>query len=181
MSKTVLFDQKTDSAKTDAEKGTLKAKKIDFSNINTGALKKPSIKTTDIDSYLNDYKEGAQVVEPDISEAENEPIKTRIRRSKKKVEPSILTGDILTGAMFIALIDLALPMIIVTLNNTLDKNHKITVDKLRLKASQRKELEPIAEEVMKQLELKANPIVILIISLVSLYGLNFVNLKYGLE
>ena len=72
-------------------------------------------------------------------------------------------------------------MIIVTVNNTIDKNHKITVEKLRLKGSQKKELEPIAEEVMKQLELKANPILILLISLVSIYGLNFVNVKYGLE
>lgn len=180
MSKTVLIDEQK---KPDIEQanGTPQAKKIDFGNIDKSALKKPSIKTTDIDDYLSDYKDSAHVVEPDISDTTQEPIKPRVRRSKKKVEPSILTGDILTGAMFISLIDLALPMIIVTVNNTIDKNNKIAVDKLRLKASQKKELEPIAEEVMKQLELKANPILILIISLVSIYGLNFVNVKYGLE
>lgn len=181
MNENVLIDETKTEVKKAPENGEIKAKKVDFKNIKTDNIKKPSASLNDIDSYLNEYKDAAQIIEPDESTQKQAEEKPKIRRSRKKPEPMVLSGDIITGAMFLSLIDLAIPAIIMTINNTLDKSHKITVEKMRLKASQKKELEPHAEAVMKQLELKANPVVLLLVSMISIYGLNFVNVKYGLD
>ena len=162
-----------------------KAKKIDFASIKKDKIKdlsKPSIGTYSIDDFLSEYQNEATVTEaPSMDTGNDEPVKPK-RGRRKKQDKMFISGEVISGAMFITLIDLIIPMSIVTLNNTLDKSgRKMKVDELRMKASQRKELEPIAEEVMRELEVKANPIVIMIVSLISIYGLNFMNIKYSLD
>jgi hypothetical protein len=127
----------------------------------------------EIASFMSDYTE-----KPIINE---EAPKSRRGRKKKEEEPQqdppIINGEaLINGGMFILLIDLLLPNIICLLNNRLSKK-KIKASKLQMTAEQRKDLEPIANEVAKQMSMKANPMTVLIISLVGIYGVNFMMLK----
>jgi len=85
---------------------------------------------------------------------------------------SSLGGAFLTGALFLTMIDLLFPMLIAVVNNQFTKT-KIDPDNLRLDASQKKELQPVADEVVKYINFEANPVVLLLIGLGGVYGMNF--------
>ncbi len=93
-------------------------------------------------------------------------------------QQATLSGEILTGALFITLIDLCLPMIIAGLNNRFSKQ-KIKASDLYLSAKQKSELAPIADKVVKQFDFNANPNALLIISMLGIYGANFAMLKFA--
>lgn len=94
--------------------------------------------------------------------------------------PTTISGDIISGALFMTMIDLLLPMAFVTANNYFSKV-KIKPDDLELTAKQKSELEPIAEKVAAQVRLTANPTVVLIFTLAGIYGMNFMKAKINAE
>lgn len=91
-------------------------------------------------------------------------------------QPATLSGEILTGALFLTLVDLIIPTIIVGINNRFTKQ-KIKATDLQLSAAQKKELAPIADQVIKQIDIKANPTLLLCVSMLGIYGANFAMLK----
>jgi hypothetical protein len=85
-------------------------------------------------------------------------------------------SSILTGAMFITLIDLVFPMLIELGNNLLTKQ-KISANDLKLTKVQKDELQPLADLVVKQINFTGNPIWLLALSLIGTYAMNFMVLK----
>lgn len=106
------------------------------------------------------------------------PNKTRVSYQPNK--PATLSGEFLTGAIVIMLIDILLPLIFAGINNTVSKK-KIDADKLKLTDKQKKEFEPIADAVLKSVKIEANPLLVLGIGLVGAYGMNFYLLKNDIE
>lgn len=159
----------------------------------------------DISSILSGYKNVTKKDEPITqSNSESSPSNTIIQNKnetssvgdvyktgKKAGQPrkprvtvtpntqqTTLSGEILTGALFITLIDLCLPMIIAGLNNRFSKS-KIKASDLYLTAKQKSELSPIADKVVKQFDFNANPNALLVISMIGIYGANFAMLKFA--
>lgn len=161
---------------TDAPE-TAKKTGVDFDKFKTN--KKPSMGLSDIDSFLSDeYQKKASI---DLGNEDLTAAKPRRTRQKAPKE-MFISGDIITGALLITFIDLFIPMIIVTVNNLLDPSgKKVKIEQLRMKIQQRKELEPIADALAKEIELKANPWLLMIAALIGIYGLNFVNIKVGIN
>lgn len=83
-----------------------------------------------------------------------------------------LEGNILDGAMFITLIDTIVPMLIAMANNSFSAI-KVDPDKMMLTEKQKKMLEPICEKVVEKLAITADPVWVLVLSVLSLYGIQF--------
>ncbi len=126
----------------------------------------------EIQDLLGGYKESMQV-----DEAVNEAPKTRKGRTKKsEPEPEAEPPQLISGALLVLMIDLVFPNIIAVVNNKVSKD-KIKAKDLSLKNEQKKELEPMADEVAKEIQLKMNPLVALIVTLAGIYGVNLMALK----
>lgn len=67
-------------------------------------------------------------------------------------------SKLITGKMFMLFINFVMPFIIGGLHNMLSKQIKVDVTKLKLSDEQNKELEPVAEEVVKYLNITMNPV-----------------------
>ena len=78
--------------------------------------------------------------------------------------------------MFILLIDLILPNLVAMINNQFSKT-KIKASRLQMTAKQRQDLEPMADAVAKKLMLKTDPMTLFFVSLLGIYGVNFMVLK----
>lgn len=106
----------------------------------------------------------------------------RIRKPRTKVEytgayeESTISADIVTGAMFISLVDLLMPMAFVTLNNYLT-GEKLKPSDLSLSAEQCRKLEPVADRAMSYIKLRGNPLIILGLTLMGLYSMQLVKAK----
>jgi hypothetical protein len=134
----------------------------------------------DIENLLSGYQEQLIVDAP----AAEEFVKSK--RGRKKGQKNGMKADdifsdpdqsqqvndnpIITGALLVMLIDIALPNIIVLINNKVSKS-KIKVNTLQLTDDEKKSIEPLAEQVAKEMSVKANPLTVLIISLVGMYGM----------
>lgn len=80
-----------------------------------------------------------------------------------------VSGEILTGAMCLTMIDFIIPMLISMTHNFMAKT-KINYEDLKLTDKQRNELTPVANNVVKALKLNANPVAIAIVSLLCIYS-----------
>lgn len=96
----------------------------------------------------------------------------------KKIQTPEMTvsGELLSGALFITLIDLVIPNVIAGINNLASKT-KIDSEKLQLSEKQKKAIEPYANETVKRLNITANPVAIFCVSMVGMYGVQFMALK----
>lgn len=112
---------------------------------------------------------------PDEAKPDFEMPKKQRGRPKKE-KNVVVSGEILSGAMFLMLIDLTIPFLISVLNNQFSKT-KIKPSDLQLSEKQKAELSPLADQVAKELNIEGNPIAIFVISLLGIYGLNFAMLK----
>lgn len=118
------------------------------------------------------YKTGPKAGQP------RPPRKVRIGYNQTN-EISSISGEILTGALFLTLIDLVMPVLIIGLNNRFS-DQKMNAKDLKLSDKQKAELAPIADKVVKQLNINANPNMLLIVSMFGIYAANFVALKLTL-
>lgn len=141
----------------------------------------------EINDLLKGYSENANVHTDnnDSAPIQDDPPKKRKRgrpRKDEKQEPveppqaEIQASDYINGAMFILLIDLLLPNVIAFGNNKLTKK-KIKASKMQMTDKQRSDLQPLADEVAKHLLVNVSPITLFVISLVGIYGINFMMLK----
>ncbi len=124
-----------------------------------------------IDQYLDDYKDTPMTVHN-----KEEPEPEQAKEFESTPETMTLSGEVLSGTLFLTLIESIMPLVIGILSERFD-NKKVDVKKLKLTAAQRKELEPICDAVVKQMNVKSNPIVLLVISLLGIYGLNYMALR----
>ena len=137
---------------------------------------KPSEKATDnlsdIDRLISGYTEEATINETPTEGSPSieltPPVKKRRGRRKKK---AIVEGEILTGAMFLFLVDTIFPTVICAVHNQFSRR-KVKPDKLMLTDKQKKELEPLAGQVAEQLQAKGDPVSLFILTMISLYGVN---------
>ena len=139
---------------------------------------KTGVVNDEIYDILSGYSEKITIDEP--AAIQNEKGK-RGRKSKNGVNTEvnqIAESPVITGALMMMLIDLALPQLIAFANNKLNKKgKKIQATALQMTPEQRKELEPVADQVAKEMMIQANPLTVLIISMIGIYGINFMMIK----
>ena len=135
----------------------------------------------EISDILSGYTEKINIDES--SAVSNEKEKRGRKKKGEKTEPvqEIQESPVITGALMMLLIDLAMPNLISFVNNAIvkktKKGKKISASALMMTSEQRKELEPVADQVAKEMMLHANPLTILIISMIGIYGINFMILQ----
>ncbi len=83
-----------------------------------------------------------------------------------------ISGSLIDGGLFLMLIDMIFPLIITVLNNKFTDTN-IKVEDLQLTEKQKRDLEPIATEVIKQMSISADPKWLLLGSLAGIYGINY--------
>jgi len=86
-------------------------------------------------------------------------------------EEMTISGTLISGAMFIMLTDMLIPMLFTFANNSMSKK-QIKVDDLQMTEKQKKDLEPVGNEVVKYLLLRANPVWLYLIATIGIYGIN---------
>jgi hypothetical protein len=132
----------------------------------------------EIEDILSGYSEKIVIDEPSAINNEKSKRGRKPKNGVSEPQPSISETPIISGALMMMLIDLALPQLICFANNKLNKKgKKIQASALQMTPEQRKELEPVAEQVAKEMMLQANPLTVLIISMIGIYGINFMMLK----
>ena len=131
---------------------------------------------SEIENLLSGYTQEMNVKDdnPDENPDIEIPLKKKTRRSKK----AVVSGEIMTGAMFLFLIDTIFPSVICAVNNRFS-DKKVSPEKLMLTANQKKELEPLAQQVAEHLQAKGDPVTMFAITLLSLYGLNLMMQRAG--
>jgi hypothetical protein len=124
----------------------------------------------EIDAFMGEYKEGFTVQPlPDESKKRGRP--------KKGFEKNVIKDDpIITGSLLIILVDLLIPNLMSFANNKFSKK-KIKPSDLMLSNEQKKELEPFADAAAQQMMMKGNPVYMLIICLLGMYGVKLMALK----
>lgn len=117
------------------------------------------------------YKTGAKAGQP-------KPSKTRTTTTTpaQPTPPATISGELLSGALFLTLIDLLLPFIIAELNNW-KSPIKINSEDLQMTAKQKKELEPIADAVARKWNMSGDPVILGLIALAGIYGINTAALR----
>lgn len=91
--------------------------------------------------------------------------------------PASVSGMLIDGGLFLMLIDIALPLGICALSNNFTDGPKIKPEKLQLTEAQKRQLTPVVEKVMASIQLTGNPMAVLFIGLITIYGMNFMNAK----
>lgn len=97
-------------------------------------------------------------------------------KKKGSYGTSSVSGELISGILFITIIDQLLPAFIAFANNKVS-NDKVKASDMQLSAKQKNELSPICDDIIRQWEISANPALILGLSLVGIYGMNFLALK----
>lgn len=115
------------------------------------------------------YKSGKKAGQP------KPPKKVRVGYTPT-IEMSQINSNLLSGALFLTLVDLVLPMLVAALNNRFSKI-KVKASELMMTAKQKNELAPIADKVMSQVNITANPTLLLCISMFAIYGMNLAALQ----
>lgn len=143
----------------------------------------------EFDEHLKSYQMEAELPVDEVSlGVSGEEPKTKRKRgrpkgstSKKKAEnrftENIEGSDIINGALMLFFIDTALPILVTMVHNKVSKKSKIKANDLKLSAAQKRELEPIADEVARKLSIDGNPMTVLVISLIAIYAGNLIAVK----
>lgn len=95
-------------------------------------------------------------------------------------ETSIMTADsIISGAMFLAIINLLLPMGFALINNLVvkDKRKMIDWELLQIDEKATKQLDTLASKALKSIKIDANPLGVFIFAIFGLYAMQFMTVK----
>lgn len=92
---------------------------------------------------------------------------------------SIPATMLVNGAMFLMVINIIFPLVIVAVNNWLSPKEKMTVKDLKLTKEEVKEIDPLMDATLKQLNINGNPFILLCITLVASYAGKFMAIKLG--
>lgn len=114
------------------------------------------------------YQRGAK-------KGQKKPNFDKVLQQSGSYEPATLSGEILSGLMFITLIDMLFPLLITTVNNLYAKK-KVKAYQLKLTAKQKNELAPICDKIVEKWNITADPVWLLLISMVGIYGVNYITI-----
>lgn len=105
------------------------------------------------------------------------PLQARI---KPVSTPANIEGNaIISGALLITLIDLLIPLAITAVNN-LATDKKVKPEMLQMTQKQKDTLAPVCDQVAQYINLTGNPVIILTVSLIGIYGMNFLMIKQSI-
>ena len=90
--------------------------------------------------------------------------------------PSEISGDIITGALFLTIINLLVPMFFSVVNNMVSKR-KVAYEDLQIDDKTLKQLDELANKALKHVKIEANPVAVLIVTMIGLYALQFMTVK----
>lgn len=93
---------------------------------------------------------------------------------------TIQASSFLTGAILLSMVDLIIPVALVGLNNMKSKV-KLKADSLKMSDAQKRELAPIADAVLKEMNVNASPVMLLSIALLGVYVPTFLMIKSEAE
>jgi hypothetical protein len=135
----------------------------------------------EIDNDLSGFKEEIQVEQPEPDHVSIPEKKRRGRKPKDRfdqdvTEKRVISDTIINGALLLLFIDVAIPNLIAIINNKFTKK-KVKASRLQMTEAQKRELEPIANEAARAIQLQGNPITILAFSIVSIYATNLLLIK----
>lgn len=88
---------------------------------------------------------------------------------------SLPASQLINGALFLAFINFIIPLAISGIHNWLNKKNKLAIKDLKLTNDEKKEIDPLMDATLKQLNINANPLILLIISLVGAYSVKYFN------
>lgn len=104
--------------------------------------------------------------------------KPYIKANYNHAATTTIPGSMLiNGALFLMFINFIIPLIIVTTNNWLSPKEKMSVKDIRLTKEECKDIDPLMDATLKQLNIQANPWILLMLSLTAAYATKFVNRK----
>lgn len=92
---------------------------------------------------------------------------------------STIGGDVITGALFLSMVNLLLPMLFSLIHNMIvkDKRKRIDYEHLQLPDKDIRQLETLADKALKHIKIEANPVAVLIFAMVGMYGMQFATVK----
>lgn len=90
---------------------------------------------------------------------------------------AIQATSLISGALFITMMDILLPLLIATVNNWRKNSVKIDSADMKLTPSQKAELAPIGDGVVREYKINANPGALLLIAGVGMYSMAFLTAK----
>ncbi len=88
---------------------------------------------------------------------------------------------LINGALFLSVINFIIPLTIVTINNWVSPKEKMTLKDLRLTNEEKKEIDPLMDATLKQLNIQGNPLILLMITLTAAYSMKFIGKKVDIE
>lgn len=140
-------------------------------NHNLGNDIQPTQQATDIKYYRTGKKAGQpRPVKPVNGLPPVQPAQQPTQTVTQAGQP--VQNSLISGALFLVVVDVAIPYVIVFINNKYSKI-KMTAGLIQLSKEQKKDLEPIAEEVVRYLNIRANPVLIFTVSLGGMYAMNY--------
>ena len=134
-----------------------------------------------VTNFQNQFKEDP----PEAPDDDNEHIEYEFEDDDKggDKEPKsteFKASDMLDGALMISLIDMILPEIACFVYNKYVRKgdmKKATSSKIRLKQTQINQLKPLADAMLSEMDIKANPAFLFAFGLLSIYTMNLVHLS----
>lgn len=140
---------------------------------------------SDLDKQLREYNEKIERKQEPIKDEENpieEPTEQPKKRGRKpgqknkKDDELIISSPLITGAMFLMACDFIFPACVSWVYNKTNRD-KIDGKLLKLDEDQKKEIEPLAAEVVKQLNLRMSPLMAYALTMSGIYFMNIQKIK----
>ena len=91
-------------------------------------------------------------------------------------EPSTISGDIISGALFLTIINVLCPMLFSLVNNMVSKK-KIAYEDMQIDEKTLKQLDELSNKALKHIKIEANPVGVLLFTMVGLYAMQFMTIK----
>ncbi len=132
--------------------------------------------TPDIDDVLEKFSK--EKPEPETESKDDDKDLSFTMRDPDSREKVKVSGDtILKGSVVMLLINIAVPSLISLVHNKFNTGYEpIHKNDLKAPKSVLKELEPLADEVFKTMEVKSSPMTLFFMGLISTYGFTYLNL-----
>lgn len=96
---------------------------------------------------------------------------------------SVVGGDLITGAMFLSIIDLLIPGLIVLVNNMMVKDTKYLMQHKDMALSEEtlSKLKTLADSTLRRIKLRGNPMAWLFVTMLGMYGFRFAQFQFEVK
>lgn len=111
---------------------------------------------------------------PRAGERRKRKARTPIATYETREGDSVVGGELITGAMFISIIDLLLPAVIVTINNFItEPKHHMKITDMQLGDEVTAKLKPLAESTLRRIKLRGDPMTWLFLTMAGMYAYRY--------